>query len=245
MRGPCPARRGDPLAGVGVKLVIGLATSGEHIHLAQEVGHEQIGGALVQGIGRAHLLHDAVMHDGHAVGNRQGFFLVVRDEHGGQPQALLQGTDFLAHFQPQLGVQVGQGLVQQKHLGFDGQRTRNRHALLLAARQLARIAVAQFGHAHHVQHAAYLRVALGLGHLVHFQPEGHVLGHRHVRKQRIALEHHAGVALVNRQPGHVGVADKDAAGRGGDEAGDHAQGRRLAAAAGAQERDQLAFRDLQ
>ena len=32
--------------------------------------------------------------------------------------------------------------------------------------------------------------ALGLGHVLHVGPEGHVVAQRHVRKQGIGLEHH-------------------------------------------------------
>jgi len=97
----------------------------------------------------------------------------------------------------------------------------------------------------HLQCLPDPRAALRCRHLAHLQAEGHVLLHGHVRKQRIALEHHAGIALVNGQTGDVRPADQDAPRRGLDEPGDHAQGGRLAAAAGPQKRDQFAVFDIE
>jgi hypothetical protein len=74
-----------------------------------------------------------------------------------------------------------------------------------------------------------LRIS-GLGDLAHLQPEGEVLVHRHVRKQRIVLEHHANVALFRRHVDDVLAVEADGAFARLLEAGDHLQRRRLAAA---------------
>ena len=41
--------------------------------------------------------------------------------------------------------------------------------------------------------------------------EAHVLGDRHVRVERVVLEHHRDVAVLRRDVGDVPVADEDAA----------------------------------
>ena len=52
--------------------------------------------------------------------------------------------------------------------------------------------------------ASFTRVAaLVLGDLLHPEAVLDVLGHRHVREQRVVLEHRVHVALVRRQPRHV------------------------------------------
>src|SRR5690348_17888460 len=56
-----------------------------------------------------------------------------------------------------------------------------------------------------------LRCHLRLRNLAHFEPERDVLGHRHVWKQRIALEHEAGVALPWWERGDVAFAQMHAA----------------------------------
>jgi hypothetical protein len=51
-----------------------------------------------------------------------------------------------------------------------------------------------------------------------------------LREQRVALEHDAHVAAIGRQGGDAVAVQPDVATAGRDEAGDHAQGRGLAAA---------------
>ena len=57
-----------------------------------------------------------------------------------------------------------------------------------------------------------------------------VLGHGHVRIERVALEHHRDVAVARLDARHVAVADVHGAGGRDLEAGEHAQRGRLAAA---------------
>ena len=66
---------------------------------------------------------------------------------------------------------------------------------------------------------------------------------RHVGKQRVGLEHHADRALVGAQMRDVLAVDANFACGRRLEAGDHAQSRRLAAAAGAEKGDELAALD--
>ena len=75
------------------------------------------------------------------------------------------------------------------------------------------------------------------------EPEGHVLEHRHVRVERVVLEHHGDVAVLGRRLVDQGIADPDLAGGDLLEAGDHAQGRALAAARRADQDHELAIGD--
>jgi hypothetical protein len=59
-----------------------------------------------------------------------------------------------------------------------------------------------------------------------------------MREDREALEHHADGALVRRHGGDRPAVDIDLAGARLDEAGDHAEDRRLARAARPQQRDE-------
>ena len=65
-----------------------------------------------------------------------------------------------------------------------------------------------------------------------------------MREQRIVLEHQADVALDGRQPGQVATAERDRARGRLQETGHQAQRRGLAAAAGAEQRNELALRDV-
>ena len=92
---------------------------------------------------RADLLDDAVVHHHDLVGHGHGLDLVVRDVDGRGLQPLVQLLDLGAHLHAQLGVEVGQRLVEQEHLRIAHDRAAHGDALALAAGKLARIAVEQ------------------------------------------------------------------------------------------------------
>ena len=73
--------------------------------------------------------------------------------------------------------------------------------------------------------------------------EGHVLEHRHVREERVGLEHHRDAPLFGRQV--VDAAPADLQRTRGDlfQPGDQAQQRRFAAAGRADENDEFAVLD--
>ena len=79
----------------------------------------------------------------------------------------------------------------------------------------------------------------------HLEAEGDVLRDGHVREQRVALEDEPHVAPVGRHAGQILAADEDLAARLRRQARDHPQRRRLAAARGPEERDQLALRHVE
>ena len=64
-----------------------------------------------------------------------------------------------------------------------------------------------------------------------------------MRVERIALEHHGDISVTGRQVGHVAVSDRDAAVGHVLEPGNCAQERRLPAAGGADESEELAILD--
>ncbi len=117
---------------------------------------------LVEGAGGAVLGDAAGIHDDDAVGDGQGFLLVVGDVDHGQAQRLLEGADLLAHVAAQLGVQVGQRLVEQQHLRLQHDGAGHRHALLLAAGEFAGQARLVAGEADQGQLVAGLALGLGL-----------------------------------------------------------------------------------
>src|SRR3954454_19346649 len=85
--------------------------------------------------------------------------------------------------------------------------------------------------------------------LAQLQSERDVLLDRHVRPHRVALEDHRHLPLLGRQRaggrGEHNSVHLDGAGARLDEARNHPQGRGLAAAGGAEQRDELAFVELQ
>src|SRR6185295_12852330 len=76
------------------------------------------------------------------------------------------------------------------------------------------------------------------------QPVGHVLVHRHVRIERIVLEHHRNVPVLGLEPVHHPAADHDLARSDRLEAGHHAQQSRLAAPGWTDDHHELAVLHL-
>ena len=148
----------------------------------------------------------------------------------GRGDALAQALELDPHLGAQLGVEVGERLVEQEHLRVAHDAAAERDALLLAAGQLARLAVEQFADPEDLHRALDLLADAGLGHLPIAQPEGEIVVDAHVLVERVVLEHHRDVAVLGRQVVDHALADRDGAGADLLEPGDHAQRRRLAAA---------------
>ncbi|MCY1234030.1 hypothetical protein D9M72_465980 [compost metagenome] len=199
--------------------------------------------AFVNLVGGADLQDLAGGHHGDAVGKGQRFFLVVGDEDEGDAGFLLHPFQLHLHFLAQFQVERGERFVQQQHIRARRQGAGQGHPLLLAAGEFGGTAAGQVFHLHQGQHLLDpARDGVALQSL-HLQAEGDILGHAHVREERIVLEHGIDPALVGRELVHALAADLD--GAGGDllEAGDGTQQGGLAAARRAKEGEELVVAD--
>ncbi len=173
------------------------------------------------------------------------------DENDGGAELGMDALQLGPHLQPQTGIEVRQRLIQKQDAGIDRQHPRQSHALLLAARQLAGIAVAVLLDVQRLHHLCHARLALGLGHLAQPQAKVGVPLDRQVRPERIGLEHQPHPALFRaeeatfrRAVNHL-IAHADLAAGQALKPRDHAQRRGLSAARGAQQAHELAVADLQ
>ena len=82
----------------------------------------------------------AGVHHDQALAERHRLDLVVRDEQRRDAELAVQLLDLQPRLRAQLGVEVRQRLVEQEHLRLAHDRAAHRHALALAARELARLA---------------------------------------------------------------------------------------------------------
>ena len=98
----------------------------------------------------------AAVHHHDAVRHRQSFFLIVRDIQARDAELLLNAADFRAHVQTKLCVEVRERFVHQKKLRTQHEHAGQSHALLFAARQLARIALFSLGQPHESERLANL-----------------------------------------------------------------------------------------
>ena len=113
------------------------------------------------------------------------------------------------HLLAQLQVERAERLVEQQDARAVDQRAGERDPLLLAARELARLAPVEPGEADELEDFEHALPQLAAAHALAAQPEGDVLEDRQVREERVALEDRVDVALVRRQPGDVAVAEVD------------------------------------
>jgi len=130
-------------------------------------------------------------------------------------------------------------------LGARTIRAADRDALALPARQRLGLAIEQLADLEDAGSALDPVADLALVQVGELERERHVVVDRHVRVQRVALEHHRDAALGRRQVVGALAIDHDVTGGDGLQPGDQAQQGRLAAARRADEHDELAFGDGQ
>ena len=181
------------------------------------------------------------MHHRDAVGQRQRLDLVVGDVDHGRAELHVQLLDLDPELGAELGVEVGERLVEQEDIDVAHQRPADRDALALAAGQFRRPALEERLDLQESTAAFSTRRAISsLGTPRDAEPEGQVPLRRHPRIERVGLEHHADAAVLGLLPGDVLAVDPDLAGIDVEEPGDGVEQRRLAAARGAEEHDELA-----
>ena len=210
------------------------------VHVAHEGGHEAVGRPAVDRVGAVQLPALALLHDRDPIGKGQRLLLVVGDVDGRDAQLGLQLPDLVPGFFPQLGVQVGQRLVEQQQVGFDDHGPGEGHPLLLTTGQLRHGTLFQTGQSHQVERSRDAVRSLGRRHLPGAQAEGHVLEDGHVGEKGVVLKHHPGVPPVGGHVGDVLVVKEHGTGSGKDKPGDHAENGRLAASARPEQTEELA-----
>src|SRR5262249_45308021 len=131
-------------------------------------------------------------------------------------------------------------LVEQHEPRLQNQRAGNRKAVLVAAGQLAGIAILVPRQAHETEHLLHALLDLGGRTSLQRQTECHVVEHRQMRKQRIVLEDHAEAALLGQDVIDALIVVPDLAFGRRNEASDDSERRRLAATTGAEEGDKFA-----
>ena len=216
-----------------------------HRRRADETGDERVDRVVVQLARGVDLLEYAVLEHRDTVAHRHGLDLVVGHVDHRGAQIPLQLGDLCTRRHTELGVEVRQRFVHEEDLRIAHDRPAHRHTLPLATGELLGLAVQV---RHQVEHLCGGLHPLGdllLARLGQLEREAHVLADRVVRVQRVVLEHHRDVPVLGFGPGDVPVADEDASGGHVLEAGERAQGGRLAATGGPDQDEELAVGDLQ
>jgi hypothetical protein len=165
----------------------------------------------------------------------------VGDVDGGRPDPLLEALELVAGAGAQLGVKVGERLVEQEHVRLADQRAGQRDPLALPAGELARLAGEQVVDAEQLDRPACLALLLGLAEPLGPEREDDVLHDALVRVQGVALEDHGDLARPRGQLVDDPPPDEHLALGGLLEPGDGAQQRGLAAPRRAEEDEVLAL----
>ncbi len=169
----------------------------------------------------------------------------MRHHDRGDAEPPLQPADLEAQRLAHPRVERGQRLVEQEQGGLRRERAGQRHALLLAARELGGILVLVLPEPHQREELVDAAVDLRARRPAPLEAVGDVARDGEVREQRIRLEDDAVVPLSGRQPRHVAARHADEPRVLALEAGDDPQERGLAAAARPEEADELAGLDGQ
>ena len=178
--------------------------------------------------------------------------------------------DLRTHGGAQLGIQVGERLVEEEHFGIADDRAAQRNSLTLTARHRLWFPVKiiddaqDLGCRHHllsdlllcvvahdpdelplaVEHGVAVAIALDVGRLVQLQSERHIVEHRHVRIERIFLEYHGNIAVLRLYIVDDPAVDRKNACRDLFKPRDHAKRRRLPAARRPDKDDKFLIVDL-
>ena len=198
---------------------------------------------LVDALRIVHLLDDAVVHDRDLIGDSEALLLVMRHVDGRDAQLLLDAANLDTHLHAELCIEVRERLIHEKQIRLDDKSTGKGDTLALATGKLARIALLEPFEIDGLEHLGNALGNLCLADAAHLEAIGHIVEDRHVRKERIALEHEAEVALVGRDAGDVLAVEEHLARPGLRKAGNQAQRRGLAAARRAQQGNELSLLD--
>jgi hypothetical protein len=154
----------------------------------------------------------------------------------------VQLRDLGAHLHAQLGVEVRQRLVHQEHLRLAHDRAAHRDALALAAGELRAACVESTPRGRGSSPPRDARSISPSAPCAIFSAKA-MFSRRHVRVERVVLEHHRDVAVLRRQVVDVRAADADLALVISSSPATMRSSGRLAAARRPDEHDELAVGD--
>jgi len=152
---------------------------------------------------------------------------------------------FSAHFDPQLGVEVGQRLVKQVNLRPPRQCPPHRHALLLTTRQLTRLAGQQVLDLQQLGNPCDFFFNRLRAHFADLETEGDVVAHVHGWIQRVGLKYHGDITVLGAHAADVGIVHQNRPATDGLKTGNAVHQGRLTAARRPHQNQKFAIVDFQ
>jgi len=141
------------------------------------------------------------------VGQREGLGLVVGDVHRGGAAVAGQGGDLDPEPLAQVGVEIGQRLVEQQQAGPGHHGASQRDPLLLAAGELVGIAGCQCAEPDPLENLVGAAGGFGARQAAAAKRVADVAQHTQVWPQGVVLEHHGEVAVLGGEVA-ASVADQ-------------------------------------
>ncbi len=184
---------------------------GEAVGGPDEVRHVGAGRPVIHDVRPVELLDAAGAHHGDPVGERHRLLLVVRHEDRGDAERLDELAELHLHAAAQLGVERVERFVEQQHARLQHDHARDGDALLLAAGELARIALLEASERDAGERRRHATLDLVPRDAPHPEAVADIAGDGEVRKERIALEDDADRPPVHRHRQRVRAVDQDAA----------------------------------
>ena len=105
----------------------------KQVDVAEKVVNKRRRRMVVNFLGCSGLLDPSVVEHHDPVGQLERLFLIMSDEDARDMQFVVQPSEPAPQLLADLGVERAKRFVEQKHLGFDRQRARERDPLPLAA----------------------------------------------------------------------------------------------------------------
>src|SRR4029077_2262670 len=149
----------------------------------------------IEVVRRAQLLDLAGAHADDAIRHRGRLDLVVGDQDRRDTELLLERLDLGPHGQTERCVEIGERLSEERELRLLDQGARERHPLLLTARELARPPPEKLPNMDELRGAPDAAERPRARRLLEAERKPDVVANRHVRVERIGLEADADVAV--------------------------------------------------
>ena len=177
------------------------ARFGKHA-VANKISHEAGGGAVIERVGIGPLVQLAFMHHADHIAGGKSLQLIMRHHQRCGTSSFQNAAHFMSQALTQIHIKVRKRLIEQQQLRLGSERPRQRHALLLPARQFMRHAAPRSLQPYQRQHLAH-PLAPRVARQMH-DAKGDVAANIHVREQSIVLKHHAHAPLLGCQ--HIRLA---------------------------------------
>ncbi|MNG96391.1 hypothetical protein D3C79_554550 [compost metagenome] len=217
-----------------------------HFWRPDKAGDKHVFRVVVQVVWRIHLHDMAQLHHADTVAHGHGFGLIVGNIDGGRRfaalfQLLVQIGNTDTHRSTQLGIQVRQRFIEQEHVWFFHNCAAHGHTLRLPTRELAWQTIQQLFQLQDLGGFVDLLFNLLFRQLAQLQTKRQVIFYRHMRIQRIVLEHHGNTTGFRGQVIHHAVANAHFTAANGFQPCQHPQRGRFGTAGRADNHHKLAI----